>query len=186
MSSRSGPEGHRPGYLVVQADDGGTYVGGLMVTDTSGLPVDFRFTDPVTPTRLQRALYGGVLDRYLRTEVVLRTLMDALEQPPSLLVVNDPSLLDEPIDICPMAFVGPSRSDALGAVGTRSGQGSDTYLLQVSESGHPLRVTLPSGSGDEEPVGAVLAELGTRMDVLEPLERVRAALAVIVAQGAVT
>ncbi len=186
MSSRSGPEGHRPGYLVVQADDGGTYVGGLMVTDTSGLPVDFRFTDPVTPTRLQRALYGGVLDRYLRTEVVLRTLMDALEQPPSLLVVDDPSLLDEPIDICPMAFVGPSRSDALGAVGTRSGQGSDTYLLQVSESGHPLRVTLPSGSGDEEPVGAVLAELGTRMDVLEPLERVRAALAVIVAQGAVT
>lgn len=186
MSSRNGSGEHRPGYLVVQADDGGTYVGGLMVTDTSGLPIDFRFTDPVTPTRLQRALYGGVLDRYLRTEVVLRTLMDALEQPPTLLVVDDPSLLDEPIDICPMAFVGTSRSEALGAVGTRSGQGSSTFLLQTGETGHPLRVTLPSESGDEELVGAALTELGTRMDVLEPLERVRAALAVIVAQGSAT
>lgn len=183
MSSHNEAEGHRPGYLVVLADDGGTYVGGLMVTDTSGLPVDFRFTDPVTPTRLQRVLYGGVLDRYLRTEVVLRTLMDALEQPPSLLVVDDPGLLDEPIDICPMAFVGPSRSDPLGPVGTRSGQGSNTFLLQTSETGHPLRITLPSESGDEEHVGTTLAELGTRMDILEPLERVRAALAVIVAQG---
>ena len=79
MSSRS--EGApQPGFLVVRADDGGTYVGGLMVTDASGLPVDFRYTDPVTPTRLQRALYGAVLDRYLRSEVVLRTLLDALER----------------------------------------------------------------------------------------------------------
>ena len=184
MSSRSGATGHRPGYLIVQADDDGTYVGGLMVTDTSGLPVDFRFTDPVTPTRLQRALYGGVLDRYLRSEVVLRTLMEALEQPPSLLVVDDPSLLDEPVDICPMAFVGPSRSAGLGPVGTLNSQGSSTFLLQVSEAGHPLRITLPSESGDEEQVAATLSELGGRMDVLEPLERVRAALAVIVAQGA--
>ncbi len=184
MSSRS--DEHRPGYLVVQADEGGTYIGGLMVTDTSGLPVDFRFTDPVTPTRLQRALYGGVLDRYLRTEVVLRTLMEALEQPPSVLVVDDATLLDEPVDCCPMAFVGPSRSAAIGALGTRSGQGqgSNTFLLQASDSGHPLRVTLPAESQDEESVAATLVAVAERMDVLEPLERVRQALGVIVAQGA--
>jgi hypothetical protein len=99
MSSHSGPskDGPRPGYLVVRADEGGAYVGGLMVTDASGLPVDFRYTDPITPTRLQRALYGGVLDRYLRSEVVLRTLLDALETAPTLLVVDDPDLLDEPL-----------------------------------------------------------------------------------------
>ena len=182
MSSRD--EVHRPGYLVIQADEGGTYVGGLMVTDPSGLPVDFRFTDPVTPTRLQRALYGGVLDRYLRTEVVLRTLMEALEQPPSLLVVDDPTLLDEPIDRCPIAFVGPSRSAAIGAPGARSGQGSNTFLLQTSDTGHPLRVTLPADSQDEEHVAAALVAVSERMDVLEPLERVRDALGVIVAQGA--
>jgi hypothetical protein len=187
MSSRD-VAGHRPGYLVVQADDRGTYVGGLMVTDTSGLPVDFRFTDPVTPTRLQRALYGGVLDRYLRTEVVLRTLFDALEQPPSLLIVDDATLLDEPIDLCPLAFVGPSGSDAIGPPGTRSssGQGANTLLLQVGGTGHPLRVTLPAASEHEPLVVETLLALSERMDVLEPLERVRDALGVIVAEGAVS
>ena len=185
MSSREGA-GHRPGYLVVQADERGTYVGALMVTDTSGLPVDFRFTDPVTPTRLQRALYGGVLDRYLRTEVVLRTLFGALEQPPSLLIVDDAALLDEPIDLCPLAFVGASGSDVIGPVGARSGQGANTLLLQVSGAGHPLRVTLPAASEHEALVVDALLALAERMDVLEPLERVRDALAVIVAEGAVT
>jgi hypothetical protein len=183
MSSRSAAD-RRPGFLVVQADEGGTYVGGLMVTDTSGLPVDFRFTDPVTPTRLQRALYGGVLDRYLRAEVVLRTLIGALDQPPTLLVVDDASLLDEPVDLCPLAFVGPSQSESLGHVGTRSGQAPRTFLLQASDSGGPLRVTLPTESEDEAMVVDTLLALGERMDVLEPMERVREALAVIVAEGA--
>lgn len=182
MSSRE--PGHRPGYLVVQADDGGTYLGGLMVTDTGGLPVDFRFTDPVTPTRLQRALYGGVLDRYLRTEVVLRTLFEALDAPPTLLIVDDPTLLDEPIDLCPLAFVGTSQADPLGAVGARSGQGEHTFLLQVSPTGHPLRITLPTDSDHQALVEGLLLALAGRMDVLEPLERVREALAVIVAEGA--
>ncbi|WP_217921551.1 hypothetical protein [Miltoncostaea oceani] len=172
---------HRPGFLVVRVEDDGTYVGGLMVTDASGLPVDFRYTDPITPTRLQRALYGGVLDRYLRTEVVLRTLIEALDAPPSLLVVDDPDLLDEPIALCPVALVARSGVDPLGAAGARSAQGSGSFLLQAAEGGHPLRVTLPEGSPDEAAVAEALVALGRRMDPLEPAERVRDALAVIVA-----
>ena len=182
MSSRSDAT-HRPGFLVVQADEDGTYVGGLMVTDTSGLPVDFRITDPVTPTRLQRALYGGVLDRYLRAEVVLRTLIAALGQPPTLLVVDDPSLLEESIDACPVALVGSSQAEPLGEVGARSGEGSQSFLLQVNDLGRPLRVALPAGSEHEALIVATLIALAERMDVLEPVERVRDALAVIVAEG---
>lgn len=172
---------HRPGFLVVRVEDDGTYVGGLMVTDATGLPVDFRYTDPITPTRLQRALYGGVLDRYLRTEVVLRTLLAALEHTPSLLVVDDPDLLDESIDLCPVALVARSGVDPLPAAGARSPQGSGSFLLQASETGHPLRVTLAEGSADEVAVADVLVALARRMDPLEPAERVRDALAVIVA-----
>ncbi len=183
MSSRDAAgAAERPGFLVVRADEDGTYVGGLMVTDATGLPVDFRYTDPITPTRLQRALYGGVLDRYLRTEVVLRTLLDALEAEPTLLLVDDPDLLDEELGAFPVALVARSGVDPLGAPGTRSSQGSGSFLLQASESGHPLRVTLPaSGSDGEAAVAEALVEMGRRMDPLEPSERVRDALAVIVA-----
>lgn len=182
MSSRSDSD-QRPGFLVIEADEAGTYLGGLMVTDTSGLPVDFRFTDPITPTRLQRALYGRVLDRYLRSEVVLRTLMDALGQPPSLLLVDDPSLLDEPIDLCPVAFLGRSKSDPIGDIGAQSGQGANSFLLQLSDPGHPMRVTLPAGADYGSMVTETLLALAERMDVLEPTERVRDALTVIAQDG---
>ena len=33
--------------------EGASYLGGLLVTDTSGIPLDFRYTEPITPTRLQ-------------------------------------------------------------------------------------------------------------------------------------
>jgi len=190
MSSRSAHERAaggrepepRPGYLVVRADEAGTYVGGLMVTDAAGLPVDFRYTDPITPTRLQRALYGGVLDRYLRSEVVLRTLLSALEQAPTILLVDDHELLEEPIDACPVAVVSASRSDPLGAPGERREQSPGSFLLQAVEGGHPLRVSLaPAGQADEAEVADALVALGRRMDPLEPAERVRDALDVIVA-----
>ena len=159
----SSPDGHRPGFLVVRAGGDGTYVGGLMVTDASGLPVDFRYTDPVTPTRLQRALYGNVLDRYLRSEVVLRTL------------------LDEPIDGFPVALIAPSKADPIGAAGVRSAEGTGTFLLQADATGHPLRVSLPAGSPHEAAVVEALVALSARMDVLEPIGRVQDALDVIVA-----
>jgi hypothetical protein len=177
----SSPDGHRPGFLVVRAGGDGTYVGGLMVTDASGLPVDFRYTDPVTPTRLQRALYGNVLDRYLRSEVVLRTLLDALDGPPSLLLVDDPGLLDEPIDGFPVALVAPSKADPIGAAGVRSAEGTGTFLLQADATGHPLRVSLPARSPHEAAVVEALVALSARMDVLEPIGRVQDALDVIVA-----
>ena len=177
----SSPDGHRPGFLVVRAGDDGTYVGGLMVTDPSGLPVDFRYTDPVTPTRLQRALYGNVLDRYLRAEVVLRTLLDALDAPPSLLLVDDPDLLGEPFDGFAVALIAPSKADPIGPVGARSAEGTGTFLLQADASGHPVRVSLPEGSPHEAVVVEALVGLSERMDVLEPVARVQDALDVIVA-----
>ncbi len=177
----SSPDDHRPGFLVVRAGGDGTYVGGLMVTDASGLPVDFRYTDPVTPTRLQRALYGAVLDRYLRSEVVLRTLLDALDAPPSLLIVDDPALLEEAIDGFPLALVAASKADPIGPAGARSGEGTGTFLLQAGSAAHPVRVSLPAGSPHEAAVVDALLALSTRMDVLEPIVRVQDALDVIVA-----
>ena len=38
MTRPPGPP--RPGYLVVRAEEGRAYLGGLMVTDERGLPVD--------------------------------------------------------------------------------------------------------------------------------------------------
>ncbi|MEW6583347.1 MAG: hypothetical protein AB1416_11375 [Actinomycetota bacterium] len=171
-----------PGYLVVRIGDDGSYIGGLMVTDAHGLPLDFRYTDPVTPTRLQRALYGGVLDRYLRSEVVLRTLLGAVQQKPSVLLVDDDRLLDEDVPGCPVAYASLSRAGTLAARGAVEQEGEGVFLVQVTESGPPVRVAMaPSANGAAAAVADGLVRLADTMDVLEPAERVRSALDLIAA-----
>ena len=175
----SGADAITPGYLVVRAD-GGEYLGGLMVTDRDGLPLDFRYTDPVTPTRLQRALYGRVLDRYLRGQLLLGTLLEALEARPSLLIVDDRDLVDEDPGI-PVAFAEATGLDPLGEVGVRKDEGESGTLLQTGAARSPLRVL--SSSGADEALATALVALSERIDVLEPAERVRTALDVIAAGG---
>jgi len=175
MSADGAP---RPGYLVVRVEPDGTYLGGLMVTDEHGLPLDFRYTDPVTPTRLQRVLYGGVLDRYLRSEVVLKTLLAALGERPTLLLVDDERLLDEPTGDCPVALVAPSRAGVIGPPGATRDEAPGAFLLQVADGAHPLRVALADPDGAAR-VSDALVRLGEGMDLLEPAERVRGALDLI-------
>jgi hypothetical protein len=168
---------------VVSCEGDGAYLGALMVTDHTGLPLDFRYTDPITPTRLQRALYGGVLDRHLRTEVVARTLIGAVARPPTIIVVEERALADEPLASCPVVMLGPSAAGPLGAVGSVHSQGGDSLLLQVSEGVNPVRVAIGADETDGGGDGAIraLVELGATMDLLEPLERVREALDLIAA-----
>jgi hypothetical protein len=170
----------RPGYLVVGVDGDGTYAGGLMVTDEAGLPLDFRYTDPITPTRLQRALYGGALDRYLKADVVARTLLKAVEQPPTVLLVEDEHLLDALAAECPVAMVAGTRQPSIGPPGTVRADPPARLLVQAADGDGPLRVTLADDRAGEG-IAAALVELGRRMDPLEPAERVRAALGLIAA-----
>src|SRR5664279_4390375 len=59
--------------------EGASYLGGLLVTDTSGIPLDFRYTEPITPTRLQSILYGKSLEPHLKEEVIQKTLLKELK-----------------------------------------------------------------------------------------------------------
>lgn len=167
-----------PGFLVVDAGEDGAYVGGLMVTDANGLPLDFRFTDPITPTRLQRALYGGALDRYLRADVVAATLLKAVDLRPSLLLVEQEELLAVADAGCPVALTDASRAPSLGATGTVRQEAPERAVLQVADGAPPVRVTVADAASSGEVAAALLA-MGAHMDPLEPFERVRAALALI-------
>lgn len=167
-----------PGYLIVDIAEDGMCVGGLMVTDDNGLPLDFRFTDPITPTRLQRALYGGALERYLKADVVAGTLLGSIEARPSVIFVEDEALLTLPEAKCPVAVVDVTRIGSLGEVGTVKGENRDRVLLQAAEGVPPLRVTVGEGA-EVSAVTSALVALYTHMDALEPAERVRRALGLI-------
>jgi hypothetical protein len=170
------------GYLVVDLFEPVGYLGGVLVADEYGLPVEFRHTLPVRPTRLQRAIYGEALDRYIRSVVVCQRLVAGLEHRPAVVLVADPVLLGESEP--PLGHLAESGVDPVGPAGTVepfSGAHSG-FLLQLRAGEAPLRLVTQAPTHAYAELGGALARGAETMDLMEPMARVRAGLGLI-AQG---
>lgn len=184
------------GYLMVSSPVPNVYIGGLMVTDGRGLPVEFRYTEPIQPTKIQQVLYGQVLSAYIKREVVLETLLKNIESKFKCLLVEDEQMLDYPAKGYSIIRIAGTKSAPLGPVGKTQDMGPGEVLLQVNAEGSPIRVyvgklKVPApeemtsaaavgGAGDTagDLIGMLL-EAGKAMDVVEPLRRIEKALEII-------
>lgn len=160
--------------------EGASYLGGLLVTDTSGIPLDFRYTEPITPTRLQSILYGKSLEPHLKEEVIQKTLLKELKTPPDLFILSATELAGGwSGDVkYPVLAVQKSQESPLSKVGDTFRSGPRELLIQLAEGAAPLRVMFAVAvePAAQEQAVAKLLEAGYHMDLVEPLERVTAAL----------
>lgn len=165
------------GYLKIITLEAGTFAGGLMVVDERGLPLDFRFTDPVTPTKVQQLLYGKTLDRYVRQDVIFKHLTDRIEQKPALLLVDEEVLLGLSASI-PVVLVTETRLNPLREAAQRQAVSETEHLVQLGETGSPIRFKLGKPEpGMAEQVAEVLLEAAQAgLDPAEPFSRIRGAL----------
>lgn len=67
------------------------YYGGLLVTDTRGVPKEFRHSEAIRPSRLQQSLYGDSLEPALGSDALAPSLYDALTLRPHLLCIEKQS-----------------------------------------------------------------------------------------------
>jgi hypothetical protein len=168
------------GYVLSQAVAEDVFMGGAMVTDAYGLPLEFRYTEPVRATKLQRILYGDVLEKYIHGDVIAGNLVSRLEQKPELFLVSDPVVLDA-VQAAgrKVVQITASRVPPLKEFGAWQDISETEYFLQVSESGSPVRVRLP-GYGPDASLRAeatrLLTETGRTMDLAEPAARIEAAI----------
>lgn len=170
------------GYVLSLSVAENTFMGGAMATDANGLPLEFRYTEPVRATKLQRVLYGDVLEKYIHCDVIAANLIGRLEQKPDLFVVADPALLDT-LDAAgkKAAMLLPTGVPPLKEFGAQQEVFQGEFLLQLSESGSPIRVRLASQNGKsaegmQGEVARLLTEIGQTMDPVEPLARVETAV----------
>lgn len=168
------------GYLDVQAFDASGYIGGLLVVDEFGLPVEFRHSIALRPTKLQRTLYGESLDRYLRAAVIAVRLLDDLEAHPGVVLTADPVLAigggTHPVAVWERTGVA-----TLGAAGTlQPFEGASSgFLLQLRAGEAPLRLVTRAEPAAYRGMADAVLEAAETMDVTEPPARVRAALALL-------
>ncbi len=187
----------RLGYLLIATPATNVFIGGLMVINGRGLPVEFRYTEPIQPTKIQQILYGSVLTRYIKTEVILETLLKSLETKPQLLVVNDDCFLSKDLAIKDYDVIRltETKSAPLKTPGKVEKLSPSEYLIQLTAESSPIRIQLSTEAFDpsenkglpdksqtspddfvNSPTYSLLYETGKVTDILEPLTRVEKAL----------
>ncbi|HOD33283.1 MAG TPA: hypothetical protein PKO12_07380 [Holophaga sp.] len=172
-------EALRLAYFVT-LKEGASYLGGLLLTDPSGIPLDFRYTEPITPTKLQALLYGKALEPHLKEEVIQKALLKELKGLPDLFLLPAAELAGgwggDPA--CPALAVQKTQETPLARVGDVFRASPREVLIQVAEGAAPLRVIFaPSVElPGQDAAARKLVEAGYHMDLVEPLERVTAAL----------
>ncbi len=68
-------------------------VGGLLVSDNIGVPLEFVITNAVRPTSAQRVLYGKSLRKHVAVELCGRQLLQHVKTRPRVVFVKDDYLL---------------------------------------------------------------------------------------------
>ncbi len=74
--------------------DSDAFRGAVLVTDKETKPLEFRVTDPVRPTKIQKTLYGEILYDYILVELIAVPLLAALKEIPSFVLVQDEIFLE--------------------------------------------------------------------------------------------
>lgn len=165
------------GYMKIVNLGPHAFAGGLMIVDARGLPLDFRYTDPVNPSKVQQILYGKALDRHVRQDVIFKHLAEKMEPRPDLLLVDDELLLTLPA-VVPVVMVLETRLSPLREVAQLQMVTDTEYLLQAGETGSPLRLKFAkSEAGLPTKVADLLLEVVAEgLDPVEPFNRIRGAV----------
>jgi len=166
-----------PGYLITLSEQG-AFLGGMMITDRYGIPKDFKYTDPVTPTKVQKIIYGSVLERYIRNHVIIGALVKEVNMQPSFFVVPQHQMeaIGEAHNLT-LLSLQRTQFTSLGAPGTMNRSKERECLIQGHSGEHPIRILFgPIPVDQQEPILKELVVLSKTMDLVEPQERLETAL----------
>ncbi|MFK7817554.1 MAG: hypothetical protein AB8G99_02450 [Planctomycetaceae bacterium] len=154
----------RLGFLTTLDVDQKGLVGGLLITNRFGRPLEFQCTAPIKASRTQEILYGQTLRPYLKCDLIGKTLYEKASVKPHVVLTEDPELLDlrEQLKI-PVACCDEAKGN--------SGAPNGKVLI-----GGQILSFHSSHNTDLDKVNDHAESLPNDADLAEPLERVREAL----------
>jgi hypothetical protein len=157
------------GFLTVLHEASG-YVGGYLVTNLWGRPLEFRLSSAVQPNRVQQILYGGTLEAYVCGDLIGKALVDKTSVPAELVVTDCEIVLDLRLKLeAPVLWLAPSGAELgariadLSARSVRRAPGSELLLC------HPRFLA-------DVPVAQEMLARLDGLDLAEPFARIREAI----------
>ncbi|MCO6042475.1 hypothetical protein NG895_01010 [Aeoliella sp. ICT_H6.2] len=151
-------------FLTVLEDAAAGMLGGLLVVNRRGRPIEFHCTAPIRFSRAEEILFGPTLRPHFYCERIGAALLAKLSTDVALVVVNQ-------LDCWPVAeqtakpvvLVDPSRVEPVNDSDQRTGGGDSACLDQLDPLQRPEAERL-------------LAELARYVDLSEPFERIEEAI----------
>ena len=159
------------GFLTV-FQEGTGYLGGYLVTNSWGRPLEFRLSTAVQPNRVQSILYGSTLQEYLCADLIGKTLIDKTATPIHLLFTDALNVLPirTRLDVPVIAAVAQDDPTLPFLPNER------IERLPTDRTATPLLFD-PRQAGDREQIAAILDKIDPGLDVTEPFSRIREAMA---------
>jgi hypothetical protein len=159
------------GFLTVLHEPTG-YLGGYLVTNTWGRPLEFRLSSAVQPNRVHQILYGGTLKPYVCADLIGKTLLDKTATAVQLVVTDSEPALDLRLKVAVPVVWLAAADDPLGAALAAGGG-----CVRPAGDGRGPLLCHPRFPGDVPAVRELLGRLDEGLDLAEPLGRIREAIA---------
>jgi hypothetical protein len=149
------------GFLTVLHEPTG-YLGGYLLTNQWGRPLEFRLSTAVQPNRVQQILYGDTLLPYICGDLIGKTLIDKSTIQAAVIVTDREAVLElrQRLDI--PVFLLKNKLDA-----------GDT---QCQESSGQELTAHPRFPEDVRAIGELMERLGEGFEWTEPFTRIREAI----------
>lgn len=165
------------GFLTLVPTEQEGIIGAALITDERGVPHEFRVTEPVKPSPMQRVIYGEPLEAHVGVDIVGKPILSKLEAKPEILLVDKPFLVAVR-DTANYPVIYLRRAGETLTVG-----GASSGITVESKRTQPA--TLESDPGFEDDVqqaGEIFRHLADRIDLFEPFERIATAIGVLTKQ----
>jgi hypothetical protein len=161
----------RLGFMTAVEVGDRNYVGGLLVTDRFGRPLEFQCTTPIKPNRTQELLYGPTLVPFILGDLLGKALLDRVSVKPSLIMTSRVEMLQlrSKVDLPIIYDEASTESEPKSSAAERSAS-------QQIRIGQQTFRTHEDFTDDRETVKRISQKLSDDANMHEPLERVGDAL----------
>ena len=154
------------GFLTVLHEASG-YLGGYLVTNVWGRPLEFRLSTAVQPNRVQQILYGDTLQPYICADLIGKTLVDKTATAVELLLTDrEPVLELRPRLQVPIAWLAPAADTVTP---------SRCLVRAADEDTGPV-FCHAAHAADSAAIREMLERLDATLDLEEPFARIRDAI----------
>lgn len=154
-----------------------SYVGALLVTDDNGIPLEFKCTQSVKPTAIQKSLYGDKLKPYIAVTLCGIPLLNSISNKPDLLFVNIPYALG----IRPQIEIPTLLIRRAGeSINLQSNENESEKHRIESESYQAIILQAhPDNKEEAKTMNGKINQLSNNFDLIEPFDRMQKSVEIL-------